>query len=403
MISNPQLEHRLSRLQRGTLLAGVLALPIAVAWAFANPTQFFRSYLVAYVFWLGFPLGCLALLMLHHLAGGYWGFVIRRSLEAGSRTFPLMAILFTPILAGLPRLYAWSRADALSDPVWQNKHFYLNLPFFLSRAVVYFTAWILVAYFLNKWSTEQDRQTGGAGDGEPALTVRFQALSGAGLVIYGLTVTYSAVDWVMSLERDFFSTIYGMIFMIGPALAALAFVVVVARLLADQKPLSAVISESHFHDLGNIMLTFVMLWAYLAFSQFLIIWAGNLQDEIPWYMSRARGGWAGVALGLIILHWAVPFVLLLNRPVKRHMRVLAGVAIGLMLMSLVDVYWLVVPAFAPAWPRVHPMDLLAVVGVGGLWISRFVAELRKKPLLPLHDPRFVETPFGLAEAETQPS
>ena len=400
MNSSPELDHRLNRLQQRTLVAGLLALAIAAGWAIANPTQFFRSYLVAYVFWMFFPLGCLALLMLHHLAGGYWGFVIRRPLEAGTRTFPWMAILFVPILVGLPRLYAWVGAQAASDPVWQNKRFYLNLPFFVSRAVVYFAAWILLAHFLNKWSSEQDRREAGQ-EVAAGLTVhsRFQALSGAGLVIYGLTVTYGFIDWVMSLERDFFSTIYGMIFMIGPALAALAFVVIVVRLLSGEKPLALVIEESHFHDLGNIMLTFVMLWAYLAFSQFLIIWAGNLQDEIPWYMSRARGGWAGVAVGLIVLHWGVPFVLLLNRPVKRHRRVLAAVATGLLVMSLVDVYWLVTPAFEPARPRVHPLDLVAVVGIGAVWISRFVAELRKRPLLPLHDPRFVEAPFGLAEAE----
>ncbi len=390
MNSSQPLESRLDRLERATLLFGAIALALSLAWAFSRPTQFFRSYLLAYVFWIGFPLGCLALLMLHHLAGGYWGFVIRRSLEAGTRTFRLMAVLFVPILVGLSRLFAWTRPEAAADPLWQQKHFYLNVPFFVGRAVVYFVSWIVVAHFLNKWSSEQDGQTGGA-----SLLSRLQALSGAGLVVYGLTITYASIDWVMSLEKGFFSTIYGMIFMVAPALVALAFVVLVARLLAEHEPLSAVIADWHFQDLGNLLLTFVMLWAYLSFSQFLIIWAGNLQDEIPWYLSRGRGGWAGVALLLILFYWAVPFVLLLNRPVKRHMRVLAGVAVALIVMSLVDMFWLVVPAYEPARPRVHPMDLLAVVGIGGLWVSRFVAELKKRPLLPLHDARFVEAPFGL--------
>jgi|SRR5579863_232398 len=395
---NSALESRLNRLQQRLLVVGALALALSAGWAVANPTQFFRSYLLAYVFWVGFPLGCLALLMLHHLAGGYWGFVIRRSLEAGTRTFWLMAVLFIPILVGMKRLFAWTHPEALSDPLWQQKHFYLNTPFFIGRAIVYFLSWIVVAYFLNKWSSEQDKQTGG-----PALPGRFQALSGAGLVIYGLTITYASVDWVMSLEKAFFSTIYGMIFMVAPALAALAFVVLVARLLAEYKPLSAVVEDSHFQDLGNLLLTFDMLWAYLAFSQFLIIWAGNLQDEIPWYMSRGRGAWGVVALLLILFYWATPFVLLLNRPIKRHMRVLAGVAIGLMVMSLVDICWMVVPAYQPASIHVHPMDLLILVGIGALWVSRFVAELKKRPLLPLHDARFVEAPFGLKEAETEAS
>lgn len=391
---NSALESRLNRLQLRLLVVGALALALSVGWAVANPTQFFRSYLLAYVFWVGLPLGCLALLMLHHLAGGYWGFVIRRSLEAGTRTFWLMAVLFIPILVGMKRLFAWTHPEALSDPLWQQKHFYLNTPFFVGRAIVYFLSWIIVAYFLNKWSSEQDNQTGG-----PALPSRFQALSGAGLVIYGLTITYASIDWVMSLEKAFFSTIYGMIFMVAPALAALAFVVLVARLLAEHQPLSAVVEDSHFQDLGNLLLTFDMLWAYLAFSQFLIIWAGNLQDEIPWYMSRGRGAWGVVALLLILFYWATPFVLLLNRPIKRHMRVLAGVAIGLMVMSLVDIYWMVVPAYQPASVHVHPMDLLILVGIGALWVSRFVAELKKRPLLPLHDARFIEAPFGLAETE----
>jgi hypothetical protein len=391
---NSALESRLNGLERRLLVVGALALALAIAWGVANPTQFFRSYLLAYVFWIGLPLGCLALLMLHHLAGGYWGFVIRRSLEAGTRTFWVMAVLFIPILIGMSRLFAWTRPEALADPLWQQKHFYLNTPFFVGRAVVYFFSWIILAYFLNKWSSEQDNQAGG-----PSLPSRFQALSGAGLIIYGLTITYASVDWVMSLEKAFFSTIYGMIFMVAPALAALAFVVLVARLLADHQPLSAVIQDSHFQDLGNLLLTFDMLWAYLSFSQFLIIWAGNLQDEIPWYMTRGRGAWAAVAVLLILFYWATPFVLLLNRPVKRHMRVLAGVAIGLIVMSLVDMFWLMVPAYQPASPRVHPMDLLTIIGIGALWVSRFIAELKKRPLLPLHDPRFVEAPFGLAETE----
>src|SRR5947208_14256215 len=225
MNSNERFKPQFDRLQERALAAGGIALALALAWGIARPAQFFRSYLLAYVFWIGFPLGSMALLMLHHLAGGYWGFVIRRSLEAGTRTFWLMAVLFVPLLVGLFRLYAWAQPAAAQDPLWRQKHFYLNVPFFVGRAVAYFVSWILVAHFLNKWSFEQDRT------GEPSLLGRFQALSGAGLVIYGLTITYASVDWVMSLEKEFFSTIYGMIFMVTPALAALSFAVVVAMLL----------------------------------------------------------------------------------------------------------------------------------------------------------------------------
>ena len=387
------------RLRQRALAAGGIALALACAWGIGRPAQFFRSYLLAYVFWIGFPLGSMALLMLHHLAGGYWGFVIRRSLEAGTRSFQVMALLFVPVLAGLHYgLFPWARPDSAADPMWRQKHFYLNVPFFAARAVVYFVAWIVLAYYLNKWSTEQDRT------GDPSLLSSFQALSGAGLVIYGLTITYASVDWVMSLEKGFFSTIYGMIFMVIPALTALAFVIVVTMLLAHAKPLSDVIAGSHFQDLGNILLTFVMLWAYLSFSQFLIVWSGNLQSEVPWYISRARGGWAGVALFLTLFHFAAPFVLLLNRPVKRRMRVLAALASALIFVSLVDMFWLVTPAFYPSLSLVSGtdvlMDALAVTGIGGLWTARFVSQLKSMPPLPLHDARFVEAPFG---AQTEAS
>jgi hypothetical protein len=398
MNSSEALKPQFDRLQQGALVVGGIALALAFAGGMARPAQFFRSYLLAYVFWIGFPLGSMALLMLHHLAGGYWGFVIRRPLEAGTRSFRAMALLFVPVLAGVRYgLFAWARPDSASDPMWRQKHFYLNAPFFVARAVVYFAAWIVLAHYLNKWSAEQDRT------GEARLLSRFQALSGAGLVIYGLTITYASVDWVMSLERGFFSTIYGMIFMVIPALTALAFVVVVTMLLAGAKPLSDVIAESHFQDLGNILLTFVMLWAYLSFSQFLIVWSGNLQREVPWYLSRAKGGWAGVALFLILFHFAVPFVLLLNRPVKRRMRVLAALASALIFVSLVDVFWLVTPAFYPSLSLVSGtdvlMDALAVTGIGGIWMARFISQLKSMPPLPLRDARFVEAPFGATEKE----
>src|SRR5437660_10533611 len=203
MNSNQALKLQLDRLQQRALGVGGMALALAFAGGVARPAQFFRSYLLAYVFWIGFPLGSMALLMLHHLAGGYWGFVIRRSLEAGTRSFQVMALLFVPVLAGLRYgLFPWARPDSASDPMWRLKHFYLNVPFFAARAVVYFVAWIVLAHYLNRWSSEQDRT------GEPSLLSRFQALSGAGLVIYGLTVTYTSVAWAMSLEKGHLASSY---------------------------------------------------------------------------------------------------------------------------------------------------------------------------------------------------
>lgn len=374
----PQLEG----LRQRALAVGVAGLVLCLLGAWRDPLQFFRSYLLGYVFWIGFPLGCTALVMLHHLTGGAWGFLIRRLLESGTRTFLLMAVLFLPLVAGMSRLYIWAQPAAVAaDPMLQYKHFYLNTPFFLGRAVFYFAVWIGLAFLLNKWSAEQDRT------GEPGLARRLEALSAPGLILYGLTATFSAVDWVMSLEPRWFSTVYGLLFVVIEVLSALAFSIVMARLLADREPLSQVASPGSFHDLGTLLLAFVMLWAYLSLSQYLIIWSANLKQEIPWYTSRIAGGWSALAVFLIVFHFAVPFLVLLSRGVKRRARVLAVVAGALIFVSLADIFWLLVPGFAAGGMHVHWMDVAAPVGIGGIWMAAFLAQLKKRPLVPLHDPR----------------
>ena len=373
----------LERIPRIAFTWGLIGVALALFFARGNPDQFFRSYLLAFVYWLAIPTGCMAILMLHHLTGGLWGYPIRRLLEAGTRTFLPMAALFVPVLLGMRRLYKWAQPEAVAaDPMLEYKHPYLNPQFFTLRAVIYFVIWLTLAWFLNRWSGEQDRT------GDPRLAARMEALSGPGLILWGIAVTYSSIDWVMSLEAHWFSTIYGMIVMIVCALTAMSFVVFVLRKLSGEKPIAEAVSPAQFNDLGNLMLTFVMLWAYLGFSQFLIIWAGNIKDEIPWYMARAFGGWGAVAVVLIVLHFALPFLLLLQRGVKRRLHVLSIVAGTLIVLSLVDVYWLVAPAYEKDGPRVYPLDICAVVGIGGIWIGLFFRELKKWPLLPVHDPRF---------------
>jgi hypothetical protein len=366
-------------------IVGVVSLVLCVAAGWSNPTQFFRSYLMAFVFWIGLPLGCSAILMLHYLVGGTWGFPLRRLLESGTKTFVLMALLVWPILFRLPLLYSWADPNKVRvDPLLQYKHLYLNVPFFVVRTVIYFAAWLLLAYFLTKWSHRQEES------GDPTFTDRLQKLSGPGLVIFGLTVTYASVDWVMSLEASWFSTIYGMIFMVTEALAAMSLITLFIILISKEKQLADLVSAQVLNDYGNLLLTFTMLWAYLSFSQFLIIWAGNLQDEIPWYVSRAEGGWTWVALVLIVFHFAAPFLLLLSRFVKRRSQFLGWVAAGLFLGSIVDIYWLTVPAFERAGPEFHVTDWLALVGIGGLWLWQFAARMQGRPSLPLHDPRLEE-------------
>ena len=379
------LRPQLDRLQRRSLIVGAVGLALCIGGAAFNLRQFFQSYLQAYLFWIGISLGCFAIVMLHHLVGGRWGFPIRRLLEAGTRTLPLMAVLFVPILMGLRDLYLWARPqEVAADDLLQHKSPYLNVSAFIVRAAVYFATWIAVAHFLNKWSLEQDRT------GDRSLTDRLRHLSGPGLVLYGLTVTFSAIDWVMSLEPRWFSTIYGMVFMAGHGLEAVAIAILGAALLARRGPLADVTSPGHFRDLGNLTLTFLMLWAYMAFAQFLIIWAENLTDEIPWYLHRSAGGWGWVAFALFAFQFAMPFLLLLSRDTKQSAAALAGVALVILIMRMVDLFWLVAPAFHPAEFRVHWMDVVAPIGLGGLWLSVFVWHLKARPLVPLHDPRMEE-------------
>jgi len=336
---------------------------------------------VAYLFWLGIALGSLALLMVQHLTGGRWALVIRRILEAGSRTLPLMAVAALPLLLGMKTLYSWSRSGE-SDPVILAKHSYLNPQFFAARMVLYFVVWLGLAYFLNKWSRMED-----AGEAGVALWMRLEGLSGIGLVLYGLTVTFASVDWVMSLEPRWYSTIYGLLFMTGQALAAMAFSIAILIWLSDRKPLSQVVRVSQFQDLGSFLLTFVMLWAYLEFSQFLIIWGGNLSEEIPWYIRRMQGVWGHVGLLLVLLNFALPFFLLLFRHVKRRTRSLLIVTLLVLFMRLVDMYWMVLPAFGGDSIRLTWMNVVLPLAFGGLWFAYFLWQLQRLPLLPVHDPR----------------
>jgi hypothetical protein len=377
---NLALNH-LRRAQKLALLVGILGL-VACFLRF-DARQAFQSYLLGYVFWILLPLGSLAILMLHHLVGGGWGFVIRRLLEAATRTFPVMAVLFVPLLFGIGELYPWADLDQVaSDPHLEHKTPYLNQGFFVTRAVLYFVIWGALTLALNRWSARQDNTD------DPALVRRLQGLSGVGLVLFGLTTTFASIDWVMSLEPLWFSTIFGAIFIVGGTLSALLVMILTLAALHRQAPLDKVVTPTHFHDLGKLLLTFVMLWAYIAFSQYLIIWSGNTAEEAAWYVKRQEGGWQHVALILIVFHFAVPFILLLSRQRKRQARSLARLAWGLLLLRFVDVFWLVCPAFRPSVFVLDWLDIVAPVGIGGIWTAFFLRELNKRPLLPLKDPRF---------------
>ncbi len=370
-------------IQRRSLIIGGVAAAACVVGAFLDPAQFFRSYLAGYMLWLGISLGCLAILMLQHLSGGVWGFVIRRLLEAATRVFPLLALLFVPLLFGLPQLYPWADpAKVAQDSLLQHKAAYLNVTGFVARAIFYFALWCGAAHLLSRWSLQQDQVP------RAALRDRLQGFSAIGLLFYGLTATFSSIDWVMSLDPHWYSTIYGMLFMAGGAVAGMSLVIAMASLLAQHRPMADVLAPEHFHDLGKLLLAFVMIWAYFSFSQFLIIWSGNLPEEITWYHVRLAGGWRAVGLLLLLFHFVLPFLLLLSRDLKRQGRVLALVATAVLAMRFLDLYWLVAPSFPVAATGIHAhwLDLAAPVAVGGLWLAEFLRQLKSRPLVPLNDP-----------------
>ncbi len=381
------LEPHLNRIQQWSLIIGGIGLAISLVGAFVSREQFFQSYLFGYLFWISIALGCFAATMLHHVAGGAWSFTIRRLAESGAMTLLLMAVLFIPILLGVNQLYLWAQPEHVAESeLLQHKVPYLNVPFFVVRAVLYFVIWISIAYLLNKWSGEQDKTA------EPGLAQRLRALSAPGLILYVLTATFASFDWMMSLEPEWFSSIYGLIFIGGQMLAAMAFAIILTVSLAQYQPFSNWISPNIYNDLGNFLLAFVAFWAYIAFSQFLIIWSGNLPEEITWYLVRTQGGWQWLALALILFHFVVPFFLLLARWSKRRVRILTTIAALLFMMQLAALFWLIMPAFYPQGFHLHWLDLVTPVGIGGLWLAFFVWQLKKKSLLPLHDPRLQEVP-----------
>ena len=375
----------MSRFQSRALIVGVAGLILLLVGAFIDLKQFFQAYLIGFTFWAGIAVGSLALLMLQHLTGGGWGLVIRRVLEAATRTLPFVVVLFIPIIIGAHSLYEWTdKAIVEAHPVIAFKTAYLNLPFFTVRSVVYLGVWLLLAFFLNKWSLEQDR----TGDSKFAKNMR--VFSGPGMVLLIFSVTFAAIDWFMSLEPEWSSTIYGFIYVASWSLSALAFVIAVMATLSKGEPLNQIVAPLHFHDLGKLLLALVMLWAYFAFSQFLIIWSGNLPEEIHWYLVRMHGVWGAIIITIAILHFGAPFLFLLSRGLKRNPHKLVVIAILVLIMRIIDLCWMLIPAFTREHFSILAllMGMVSAIGVGGLWLWFFTWQLSKRALIPINDPQF---------------
>lgn len=378
-----QVPSQIDSLQRVALGIGGLGLLATAIGFVTNGDQFYRSWLLAFVFVLGFPLGSLALLMVHHLTGGGWGIVIRRSFEAAARTVPVMALLFVPIAFGIHSLYEWSHAEVVaSDAIVAQKAIYLNPQAFLIRAVVYFAIWSFLALTLARLSARQDT--------EEVHFSRFENIAGPGLLIYALTLTFASVDWIMSLDPHWFSTIFGLWIMVGQALTALAFTITIAFLVSRDGRMAKAITTDKFHDYGTLLFAFIMLWAYLAYSQFLIVWSANLPEEIPYYLQRLGGGWTVVTLVVILGHFVLPWTLLLFRPTKRASQRLVAVAAFMLVMRFIDVFWLVAPWVKDGGFGIHWLDITAVLGMLGLWVGLFCHNLRARALVPVGDPYLEE-------------
>ncbi len=375
-----------SRVQTGGWTVGGVALLVAMFGAFTSPDKFYQSYLFSYLLVLGLTLGSLGLLMLQHLTGGAWGIIIRRPLEAAAQNIWLVILMFVPVVLGMNSLYrAWLNPELRkAEPLSTFQQSYLTSTGFLIRAVIYFGIWYALMWIFNRWSLRQDVDRE-----DRALRRHFKLLAGPGIILYVVAMTFASIDWVMSLSPHWASTIYGFIFVAGQAVSALSLMIAVVVLLSDSEPFAAVLHKRHLHDLGKLLFAFNMLWAYFDFSQLLIIWSGNQPEEITFYRSRLSGGWGVIAVIVLVFHFALPFLLLLSQDVKRNARLVSKIALWMIFMRLVDLFWMTRPEFTaralPTW-----LDIVVPVALIGLWVGFFAMNLKQRPLLPLGDPKLAE-------------
>lgn len=380
MSRNSAFTSSYNRALRIALIVGVVAGLISVAAFFLSErASFFQAYLFSFMFWTGISLGSLALLLTHILTGNRWGLAIRRITEAAAKNIWVMAVLFVPLIFGIPTLYAWARpAFVAANPTAQLQTWYLNVPFFIGRAVFYFLVWILLAYFANRFIARRARVAAG----EP-LPAGNQGFSSAGLILYTLTMTFAAVDWTMSLQPFWSSSVYGLIVIMSQLMTAIAFGVLFLNLIPSLslgKKWTYKTTPIPYRDLGAMMVTLIMSWAYLAYFQLLIMWAGNIPHEVTWYIARTQGNWSFVAIFIALFQFALPFLILISSKARHSLRVLAWMGGTLLFANLVNVFWEVKPAFYSSF-SISWLDFTVPIAMGGFWVAGFLFALIRRPAL----------------------
>ena len=368
------------------LRVGFMGLLISFLFYFVDPHHFYFSYLTTFVFFLTITLGSLFFVLILHLTRAGWGIVVRRVAEHLMKNIGLMAILFLPLLFGMHDLYHWTHADAVAhDHLLKIKVPFLNIPFFFIRMALYIWAWLFLAGRFFKFSVAQDES------GDSSLTLILQKTAAYGILIYGMTQSFAFIDLVMSITPHWYSTIFGVYYFAGSTMSALIVISLTCMFLRRYGFLKDIITVEHYHDLGKLIYGFMIFWSYIAFSQFFLIWYANIPEETVFYKMHFTGSWNWIAILLCVGHFGIPFVGFMSRHIKRNLKTHCMMAIWLLFMHYVDMYWVIMPNITPAGLSYSLLDFSLLIGMGGLYFSVFFTRLKKYPLIPVKDPRLGES------------